>query len=267
MNLNLQVLISTMHQKDYSLLKRMNIDSDAVVINQCDEDFFYNLNIDNHRIMWINSKERGLSRSRNMALINANADICLLADDDLEYVSDYRKIIINQFELNPDADIIAFQVEGIEERFKKYTNKPRKISFLTSMKISSVEIAFRLDKIKKADLKFNVLFGAGSKYYMGEENIFLSDCLRKGLNIVPIKIAYVHIGESTWFNGYDEDYFINRGAVFTAMSYKLSIPLIVQFAVRKVQLYKNRFNIFQVINYMLEGRKRYLADINSQRSF
>ena len=75
MNLNLQVLISTMHQKDYSLLKRMNIDSDAVVINQCDEDFFYNLNIDNHRIMWINSKED--CRSRNMALINANADICL----------------------------------------------------------------------------------------------------------------------------------------------------------------------------------------------
>ena len=35
--MRLQVLVSTMHQKDYSLLDRMNIHIDAIVINQCDE--------------------------------------------------------------------------------------------------------------------------------------------------------------------------------------------------------------------------------------
>lgn len=260
--MNLQVLISTMHQKDYSLLKKMNIDSDAIVINQCHENSTTNFNIGNHNILWINSEERGLSRSRNMALLNAAADICVFADDDLEYLPNYKDIIIEQFQLNPDADIIRFQVEGIERKFKNYPKKSGQINFMTSMRVSSVEVAFRLDRIRRFGMKFNNLFGAGSKYYMGEENIFLSECLRNGLKVkyVPVKIADLHIGESTWFRGYDRDYFIKRGAVFTAMSYKLSLPLIVQFAVRKVKLYMGTFSIFQVIRFMLEGRKMYLDD-------
>lgn len=90
------------------------------------------------------------------------------------------------------------------------------------MKLSSVEVAFRLDSIKKNGICFNEYFGAGSRFYMGEENIFLFDCLKRGLKIlyVPIKVADLHIQNSSWFNGFDKTYFINRGASFTAMSEK-----------------------------------------------
>ena len=36
--MTLEVLVSTMYQKDYSLLDRMNIQTDAIVVNQCNEN-------------------------------------------------------------------------------------------------------------------------------------------------------------------------------------------------------------------------------------
>lgn len=240
----------------------MKIKGDAVIINQCSENSTENINIDGFNIRWVNSKERGLGRSRNMALKNATADICILADDDLEYVPNYEDIILKQFKLHPSADIIAFQVEGIGNKYKKYHQKPRDINYLSSMRISSVEIAFKLDKVKKSKTSFNDLFGAGAKYNMGEESIFLIDCLRNGLKIkyVPVKIADLHLGNSTWFRGYNKSYFIGKGAQFTAMSNLFSISLIIQFAIRKHKLFKNKITIFNAIKYMLDGRNKYLKE-------
>lgn len=51
--MTLQVLVATMHQTDHSLLEKMNIQSDAIVVNQCNrnevERFMYN----GHQILWM----------------------------------------------------------------------------------------------------------------------------------------------------------------------------------------------------------------------
>ena len=44
-NMKLQVLVSCMHQQDYSLLEKMNIQTDAIIINQCDINKFENIKI------------------------------------------------------------------------------------------------------------------------------------------------------------------------------------------------------------------------------
>lgn len=261
--MELQVLISTMHQDDYKLLERMNIKSNAIVINQCDKcdenNFIYN----SYKIKWINSSNRGLSNSRNNAIKMAQSDICLLADDDLEYVDNYKSIILDEFFKFPNADMIVFQVHGIGTKFKSYRLKSEKIGYLKSMKTSSVEIAFKLESIRKNGIQFDELFGAGAKYSMGEENIFLFRCLKKKLKIVyvPIKIADLNIGNSTWFNGYNKEYFISRGAVFTNMSKIFSLLFITQFAIRKYKLYKKDLTITQALKYMLKGRRQYLNEV------
>lgn len=258
--MNLQVLVATMHQKDYSLLDKMNINSDAIVINQCDQNSENEIQHDEKKVKWFNDSDRGLSKSRNIALKHATGDICILADDDLEYVKNYSDLIIEQFKLHPQADIITFQVEGIEKKFKSYHKEPRKLNYLTSMKVSSVEVAFRLEKIKEFGIKFDENFGAGSRYKMGEENIFLTKCLKKGLKIkyVPITIARLHIGNSSWFDGFNKQYFINRGAVFAAISKSFSFFLIVQFAIRKRKIYSENISVSSAIKFMLKGRKEYL---------
>lgn len=262
--MKLEILVSTMYQKNYNLIEKMNIHSDAVVINQCNDDSENEIFRNQYRIKWINSRDRGLSKSRNRAIKNSASDICLIADDDLIYVDDYDEKVKSQFIKYPNADIITFQVEGIEEKFKDYYEGTRALNFLTSMKVASVEIAFKRDSIIRNNIEFNEEFGAGAKYQMGEENIFLTQCLRKGLKIiyVPVKIADLHMGESTWFRGFNDEYFFDKGAQFAALSKSLSIPYIIQYIVRKFKLFRNDIDALSAMSLMISGRKDYLSRKN-----
>lgn len=261
--MTLQVLISTMHQTDRSLIAKLGLECDAVVVNQCNFNSREELEADGHHILWINSTQRGLSRSRNLALANASADICLLVDDDEELNAGYSKIITESFANHPKASLIGFQVLGIESTFKEYSQAESKVGFIRSMRMASVEIAFRRCDLMTKGIMFNENIGAGTKYKMGEENAMLFDCLSKGLQIyyIPVVIGRVHIGESTWFEGFDQNYFHARGAVFTAMSKRWSTFLIAQFAIRKHNRYKDSISFHQALKEMMKGRSEYLKEI------
>jgi len=258
--MNVQVLVSTMYQSDHSLLEKMNIQSDAIIINQCDRNEVKLFNYKDINVKWVDSTDKGLSKSRNVAIQNAKDGICILSDDDLMYINGYADIVAEQFEKHPKADVIAFQVEGIEKKFKTYYPVARKLNYLTSMKVSSVEIAFRLSSIRHQEICFNESFGAGAKYYMGEENIFLFDCIKRKLKVfyIPIKIADLHVVDSSWFRGFNREYFICRGASFTGMSRIFSVFLIIQFTIRKYKLFGKKNSWMQSIKYMLEGRRQYI---------
>ena len=58
--MTLQVLIATMHQTDHSLLEKMNIQSDAIAINQCDRDEIERFTYNGHNILWMSLNERGI---------------------------------------------------------------------------------------------------------------------------------------------------------------------------------------------------------------
>lgn len=264
--MKLEVLVSTMNQNNYEIIDNMNINTDAIIINQCGKDGINIIKRDNFKVKFINSKEKGLSKSRNKAIHNSTSDICILADDDLVYQDNLVEIINTYFKANPDVDIITFQVEGINKKFKQYSDKEKKLNYISALKISSVEIAFKTNSIKKNNIKFREEFGSGSKYIMGEENIFLYDCLKSGLKIkyIPIKIADLYIGDSTWFKGYSKKYFISRGAGYGAMSKKFSILLIMQFAIRHYKKYSSETSLFKSIKYMFEGRKEYLNSIKER---
>ena len=115
--MTLELLISTMHQDDHALLERMQVQSDAVVVNQCDREGETILEHRGYRVVWIDTRERGLSRSRNMALAHATAELCMLADDDMIYRPGYAETVQAAFG-RLDAELIRFRVEGIEKPFK-----------------------------------------------------------------------------------------------------------------------------------------------------
>ncbi len=256
----IQNLVATMHQKDHSLLERLRLQTDAVVVNQCDteseEQFLWNGN----QILWINTKERGLSKSRNRALKAATAEICIITDDDMVYRDGYAEMVAKAFDEHTKAELLRFEVEGIEGVFKNYSHQPGKLNLLGSMKVSSVEIAFRREAILQKGIWFDELVGAGTQFPMGEENAFLFNCLRNKLKLyyIPQVVADLHIGQSTWFEGFTEKQFLGRGAAFTAMDRRLSGVLICQFALRKYKKYRKNMSLFKAIGYMNKGRKLYL---------
>lgn len=175
--MDIEVLLSCMHQADNSIVKKTNINSDALVINQCNRESYdkYSDQRGNF-IRIVSTTERGLSRSRNMAINLAQADICLICDDDEILDDQYVYKILKAFENNPKADVICFALKGLN---KKYPKEIVKINFLSALKISSVQIAFRRDKIIKNKIRFDETVGSGVSNAGGEENIFLYNCLRK----------------------------------------------------------------------------------------
>ncbi len=106
----------------------------------------------------------------------------------------------------------------------------------------SVCITFRLKSIQKANIFFNVLFGSGSIYESGEESLWLREARKKGLKVYlyPAVIASVDYSKSTWFRGYNEKFFYDKGA-FLAAAYPFLKRVFKYYYVirlRKKQIYQ-----------------------------
>lgn len=258
-----ETLLSTMRRKDYNIIKENNITTTAVVINQTNEDSRTDIKIEGKEVKWINSTELGLSKSRNLAIKNSQADLLLISDDDVIYRDNYEKIIIDFFHRNPSADVVAFKVLSIEEQktIGLSVEKERKIRFRKAMQISSVQIVIRREAVLSKNIKYDENFGPGGLYNMGDENIFLSRCYRKKLNFFasPEIIADVHTEESVWFSGFTNKYFFDRGAILTGISKTFSLLYILRFSILKHKIYKKDSTWKNALSQMIKGRKHFLS--------
>lgn len=216
----LVILMSCMHQSDHSILQRSNVQSNIVVVNQCDvekvEEFeFINKSGQKRWCKFISTTERGLSRSRNMALQSAPEDsICLLADDDETFVDNLEEIVSATFSQRPQADLIAFSLKRDDlENGKHYPDTERKLRFKQILSTSSLQLAFCKASITRLGIQFDEKMGSGTGNGGGEENKFILDFRRKGASLiyVPCCIATVNPGESQWFKGYSPRHVQNVG--------------------------------------------------------
>lgn len=253
--MKLQLLLSTMNlngkKENIELLKKMNVNIDTLTINQITHEEIKEENDLKSKNKLISVRERGLSKSRNRAIQNSDADICIIADDDVKYEDDFQNIIINEYEKSDKYDIICFFVSSQGKRkIKKIITS--KVYKLQTMRICSVQITFKRKSIIEKNMKFDENFGAGTYINRGEETIFLWKCIEKGLKIkyVNKKIADVDFGESSWFKDFNEEYFVKQGKVFYELSNKFYKLLIWQFAIRKYHLYRKNLGMFQAVKLM-----------------
>lgn len=241
--MRIQVLVATMNQKDHTLLEKMNIQSDAIIGNQCDIDLIEHFKWRNHKITYLNFAERGVGLNRNNALMRANGDICLFADDDIVYDDDYIDVVQSSFELFPNADVLLFNIK--ERDPKRYIIKQViKIGYFNYLRYGTVRIAVRLQSIRRNGIYFNQCFGGGTDYCHGEDSLFLCSCLKKKLKIygIPKYIASLTEGRaSTWNKGYDIKYVQDQGKLYKVISYKWWWFLCIQDALRNHKKYNLSF--------------------------
>ena len=259
--MNLQVLVSTMNQEDDSLIKQMNIRTDAIFINQCDKNLFEEFEFNNNKIRFLSFSERGVGLSRNNALMRSTAEICLFADDDVVYVDNYEKIVLQAFENNPKADVIVFNLttDEIEGRPAAVINKNGRVKWYNSLKYGTYRIAIRSKRIKEKNILFSLLFGGGAKYSAGEDVLFITDCLKKGLHIYSdvSVIGHVTHATSTWFEGYTDKLFYDKGVLFSAISPMWAKLLCLQFAIRKRKIFKTDKTFKEAYKLMIQGTKEF----------
>ncbi len=258
--MKLCVLISTMFCEDVKkLIDNMNIRTDCIVVNQCDiskekkETIEYKGKI----ITFISTNERGLSKSRNKALSNVSndVDVVIFTDDDILFIDDYENNILDVYK-DDNVDGCAFSIIRLNGKVNKKLSK--KINKITMLRVCSVSMTFRYKSIK--NMKFDVNFGTGSgKYTLGEENIFICDCLNNKLNIISntyVMCKECNIRKSTWYKGMNKEYFISRGAVFRRLYNCLSWIFILDFALRKRKRYKDNMSTRTALEYMFYGSKQ-----------
>jgi glycosyltransferase involved in cell wall biosynthesis len=174
----LEILVSTVNRNSLDFLDVMfqnNTLSDyqILVINQTTE----NCTIDSKdsKIRVINSFEKGLSRSRNLAIANAIGAICLLADDDVVYLEGFETHIKEGYQKLKDADVITFKTLTTEN--KAFSDYPKQMTKLGrfSKKVLSIEISFRRLSLANNSVSYNEHFGLGSTFEDCENYIFLLD--------------------------------------------------------------------------------------------
>ncbi|WP_287047541.1 glycosyltransferase [Treponema sp.] len=261
-----ELAVSTMmktKEEVKELINKMNIHCNCIVINQCNENDYYEFNDKNIRVFC--TTERGLSNSRNLAIKNANCDILGITDDDLFFYPDFDKKIASYYEKNTNADIVLFNIDSYN---KEYPNYEEKIPFYRLGSFCSVQTTIKVASVRKNNILFDNFFGTGSKEIIsGEENIFLADCAKKGLKIYysPEKILKLEKTESSWFNGYNDSKFIfDRGAIYYRIWKSLSIFLEIRFAFSKRKLIEP-FTFSTAMKKMKEGRTYYRNNLNESR--
>ncbi len=223
----IEVLISTMHQKDTQLVEKMHLQSDAIIINQTDSHGFQEFISNGHKVRFYSFAERGVGLSRNSALMRATGDICVLADDDMVFMDNYCATVQRVFDQNPSADVIIFNIIENGPTRRRTNTKIKKIHKLNYMNYGAARIAFRRSAVSYWGISFNQNFGGGTQHQSGEDTLFLRDCLATGLKIIAVPEAIAVLEDnrpSTWFHGYNRKYFFDKG-VLLAIGHPVLAPL------------------------------------------
>lgn len=260
--MKVQVMMATTDLKSgadlpHGLKDLMENNVKCTVINQCttcDTDIF-----PNHPDLKVFSfSEKGLSKSRNRNLNLLTEKIGLFTDQDVRFKKGFEETITAAFEKFPEADIITFQIEDEQAMpFKKYRKDPFWMNQRDIMKVSSIEIACKAASIAQHELIFDEDFGLGSDYATGEEAIFLSDALKKGLKVkyVPRPIVIHPRGSSGYQFSENQPLIRAKGAMFYRMFKQKAYLISIIFAIKKYKASSETLSNF--LSLMFEGISSY----------
>lgn len=263
---SVQVLVATVGQDADSLPERMNLCSDAVICEQASGDGVRERSYRGCRISVHTFNERGVGRNRNHALELAEADICLIADDDMVYVDRYPRLVEEEFKKHPRADVILFNIRRADGRAYP-VRRAHRVGHLGFMRYGAVRIAFRREAIRENGISFSLLFGGGARFSHGEDTLFLRDCLRAGLRLVCTPTVIASLGDgraSTWFEGFTDRYFSDQGALYAAISRKFYSLLCLQDALRHRKKYASHGSALVNYRAMRAGAHKFLSREHTQ---
>lgn len=141
----------------------------------------YRLSLQRKDVIVSFTPSTGFSHNRNHALGLVTAPYALVADDDLEFYPESLIKVIDIFDTHPELDIATFKCESADGA----VYPPGEINLWHGHKgynVASIEIAMRVESVRRASLMFNPHWGLGSGLLLcGEENIFLLCARRRGL--------------------------------------------------------------------------------------
>lgn len=255
--MKVQVLVAAVGQNPRLLAKEMKLNSDAIIMNQCDRFAVEEWEENGHCFRAFSMAERGVGLSRNSAMMRADGDICLFSDQDIVYKEDYAKKIAEEFEKNPKADMIVFNIE-VEEARRTYHNTERKrVRWYNCGRYGAVSFAIRREALLTSGITFSLLFGGGARYSNGEDSLFIKEFIQKGYKVYtsPVTIGREKPSESTWFSGYHEKFFFDRGVLYHYLYKKMAGLMALRFLYAHKSMLCKQLSLKQAFEQMRAGMK------------
>lgn len=253
--MKVEVLVSTMHQKNRDILERMNIKTDAVIINQTDFSGYEEFNFNENTVKIFSTTERGIAKSRNKALKNATADICILADDDMLFSDNYEETVINVFEKH-NADVVIFNLIDNENDLIRENDSVKNINIFNYMNYGAARIAFNNNSITNNNISFKEAFNSNPLPACGEDTLFLREALKKGLKIIAVPESLAKLTntrKSTWFKGYTKEYFFDKGVILALAHPLLSIPFALYLVLKHKEYSESGFSKLKIFKEIFKG--------------
>lgn len=196
---------------------------------------------------------RGVARNRNLALDAASAPLLLESDDDVSYTSDQLLDVIRTFDNYPEIDFFTFRYFSPDYSINYPEGEfdladPPKGYYIAG----AFEMAFRLSVIRDKGIRFNELFGIGSEFSAGEEDLFLHDVIKAKIPSRHIPLTIVtHIDTTTGMRESLNPSFIRTKGAVLSIIHPLSWPLrMMVHAMREVKEMKLKSYLNYCINWI-----------------
>ena len=127
--------------------------------------------------------------------------------------------------------MITFNFRVDERRATYHNAGERRIRWYNYGRYPTYSVAARLSALRKSNVSFSLLFGGGARYSNGEDSLFLHDCLKKRLHLYTSaeELGEEEYRESTWFKGYNEKFFVDRGVLYPFLYGKLAKVFALRF--------------------------------------
>lgn len=253
--MSVQVLASVMNSTMETIVAQMNLDSEAVIINQCDRLGQEEMEYRGHKVRFFSFPDRGIGRSRNEAILRADSDICLFSDGDIVYEEGYARAIEEEFARNRKADMILFNITVEESRRTYHIEERKRVHWYNCGRYGSVSFAVKRSSLLASGVTFSLLFGGGAKYSNGEDSLFLKEFMSGGYRVytAPVTIGREEAGDSTWFAGYNEKFFHDRGVLYHYLYGRLSPVMAVRFLLAHRGTLCETVKVKQAYSWMKEG--------------
>lgn len=253
----LQVLVATMHQKDFSLAERMNLRCDAVIANQTDTCRVEEAQRPYGTLKMLSTDTAGVGLNRNIALGAADADLLLFADDDVTYFNDMPEQVTRAFAAHPDADVIVFGLDQTKAGavFRRIRPPEGWLHVWNSMRFGTCVLAARRASLLRCGIHFHTLFGGGCLYSAGEDSLFLKSCFDSGLRVYGHRyvLGTCSKDQSSWFTGCNEKYFYDKGALMACLFPRCSRLMVLRFAL--IFKRETELSALQRLQWMERGRR------------
>lgn len=199
------------------------------------------------------SYDKGLARSRNVGLFCSSAEIVWMLDDDVEVQVDAALEAFNYLDKHKELDFLTskFEIEG-GDSYKNYKSDCGFHDLLSVLKVSSIELFLRRKSVLEKGITFDTRFGLGASFPSGEENILLTDLIRrdaKGIYLPVVTSTHPDISSGWRLDGRDNAF--AKGAMLKRIFGFWSYFIVPVFYLKKVN--EKRLSIYQACSCILNA--------------